>query len=72
MPHPLGGERTMKAPSLGDLGTWTEYLENGIPHKCKLFMSGITGKLTSQVLEKWNIRSVVRELRWEGPNPLIY
>lgn len=22
MPHPLGGERAMKAPFLADLGTW--------------------------------------------------
>lgn len=38
--------------------------KNQIPHKCKLFMSGITGKLISQgVLEKYDIRSAVGDLR---------
>lgn len=44
MPHPLGGERAMKAPFLADLGTWILRKWNPpqkkkIPHKLKYFTS---------------------------------
>lgn len=49
MPRPLRGERTMKASIYCKRpGSLNEYFEKGIPHKYKLFKSGITSKLISQ------------------------
>lgn len=48
-------------------GSWNEYLEKGIPQKCKLFKSGVTSTFTTQgVFEKWDRRNAVGELMGRG------